>query len=51
MMVRFGSAQPPEHPEDVNGVITRNVEKPSHFDAAQETFIEFCCRENFKIYF
>jgi len=34
MMMSFGSTQPSAHPEDVDGVISRNVEKPSYFDAA-----------------
>jgi len=43
---------PPAHPEDGGGVISRNVGKPSHLEAAvlKKKFIEFCRHENFKIY-
>jgi len=31
---RFGATKPPAHPEDGEGVRSRNVGKPSHPDAA-----------------
>ena len=39
--ISFGATKPPAHPEDGDGVSSRNVGKPSHLDAA-------VCRRKFR---